>query len=165
MHSICLLNQFGRRFAGQSVRFLSIFFVGTFVELHYLVVVLHHADEEGMNRLPPIRLRGFGDRDSRPASLLCLAHRGNETLISVPLPKLITAVRWTCRRGIQTGLALIRAHVLRNFEKTNRQVRRASTNHFCPVGPAGIGRKRTDIRPSPRKYPRIRFPRKIVRSL
>src|SRR5580698_9522908 len=141
MHSIRLFSQFGRWFPGQSLRLRLICLVRTHPKLCYSVVVLQHADEKRMHLCTPIRLRGFWNLDSRGASLLWLVHRGNETVISVPLPKFITPVLWACWPGFQS-VQLEMAHVLRILQKANRQIGTAFKRCSHSSGSTRIGGKR-----------------------
>ena len=155
MHSIRLCSQFPRWFLGQSLRLHLIRLVGTGSKLCYLVVVLQHADEKRMHLCSPIRLRGFWDLDSRLASLLWLAHRGNETVISVPLPKSSTPVLWACWPGFRP-VQLEMAHVLRDLQKANRQIGTAFNRCSHISGSRRRGTKRVGTNRCTRKYPRFR---------
>src|SRR5271166_863653 len=157
MHSIRLFSQFRRWFPRQSLRLRLICLVRTRPKLCYLVVVLKHADKKGMHLCTPIRLRGFWNLDSRFASLLRLAHRGNETVISVPLPKSTTPVLWACWPGFQ-AVQLEMAHVVRNLQKTNRQIGTAPEPGSHASGSDGIGRMRIGANRCTRKYSRFGRP-------
>lgn len=157
MHSIRLFSQLRRWFPGQSLALDLICLVGTRPKLCYLVVVLKHADKKRMHLCTPIRLRAFWNLDSRFASPLLLAHRGNETLISVPLPKSTTPVLWACWPGSQP-VQLEMAHVLPNLQKANRQIGTASKPCSHSSGSPRIGGKRIGTNRCTRKYPRFRRP-------
>ena len=164
MHSIRLFSQFRRWFPGQSLRLDLIRLVGTRPKLCYLVVVLKHADEKRMHFRSPIRLRGFWNLDSRLAPLLWFAHRGNETVISVPLPKSITPVLWACWPGFQP-VQLEMAHVLRNLQAANPQIGTASEHCSHSSGSAAIERQSICANSCTRKYPRFRRPWQVAKPV